>query len=104
VSGTKCSLGIHYGGASLVVAVQMPDIGQNVLQSSFATGNSSPNYCHILFRIAFLEEAFFFRNYTMNNVIIKHIDVDNATIIIRLDVKTLYVTLQNSRGNGKYYL
>ena len=87
-----------------MVAGQMPDIGQNVLQSSFGRGNSSLSYCHILFLIVFLDEAFFFRNYTMNYVIIMHIDGDNAIIVIRLDVKTLYFALRNSRGNGKDYL
>ena len=44
-------------GVGLVVAGQMRDIGQNVLKS-FETGSSGPGYCHILFRIAFLDERF----------------------------------------------
>jgi len=47
------------GGVGLAVTGQIRDIGQNFLQSSFQTGSSSnPNYCHIYFLIAFLEEAF----------------------------------------------
>jgi len=47
------------GGAGLEVTGQIRDIGQKVLQSSFQTGStSSPNYCHIYFLIAFLEEDF----------------------------------------------
>jgi len=52
----------------------------------------------------FWMRLFFFRNYAMNYVIIMHIDGDNAIIVIRLDVKTLYFALRNSRGNGKDYL
>jgi len=43
------------------VTGRVRDIGQNVLQYSFVTGSSSsssPSYCHIVFHIAFLEEAF----------------------------------------------
>jgi len=44
--------------ASLAVTGRIRD-GQNVLQSSFQTGSSSsPSYCHIIFIIAFVKEAF----------------------------------------------
>ena len=56
---TKCSPDIYYWGAGLAVTGRIWNIGQNVLQSPLQTrGSSSPSYFHIVFLIAFLEEAF----------------------------------------------
>ena len=58
-SGAKCWPDIYHWGAGLVVTGPMRDIGQKVLQSAFGIGSgNSHSYCHILFLMAFLEEAF----------------------------------------------
>ena len=68
-SGAKCWLDIDHWGAGLAVTWRIRDVGQNGLQSSFQTGNSSSSssiYFHIFFLIAFLEEPF------VRNVIIQY--------------------------------
>ena len=58
-SGAKCWLDICHWGAGLAVTGRKRDFGQNVIQSSFQTGNSdSPSYCHRFYLTVFLEEAF----------------------------------------------
>jgi len=57
--------GIYHCSFDLGVTGRTRNIGQNVLPSSFRTGSSSsPSYRHILFLLAFLEEAFV-RNITI---------------------------------------
>jgi hypothetical protein len=83
-SSAKCWLDIYHGGAGLAVTGRIPDIGQNVLQSSFQTwSSSSPSHCYIFFLIPFLEEAFI-RNIIIipciNYVILKLIMEDSKTL------------------------
>jgi hypothetical protein len=52
-------LDIYRRIASLAVTGSIRDIEQNVLQSLFQTVSSNaPNYFHIFFHIAFLEDTF----------------------------------------------
>jgi len=75
-NGAKCWLDIYHCSFGLAVTGRTRNIGQNVLPSSFRTASSSsPSYRHILFLLAFLEEAFV-RNITImlyiNYIIITH--------------------------------
>ena len=90
------------GVAGLAVADRICDIERKVVQSYFQTGSSSsPNYCHIFFRVAFLAED------CIKNIIV--ILCFHFIIIIynkcnAVKILRLHVFLQNSRGHAKEFL
>ena len=91
-SGVECWPDIYHLGAGLAVTGRIRAIGQNVLQSSFETrGRSSPSYCHILFLIAFLEEA-----YVRNIIIILCINC-----IITICINDNNAVINNNYGGCK---
>ena len=78
-SVAKCRMDIYHWGAGLAVTGRIRDIGQNVLQSSFRTENSSTT----TILTAFLEETFV-RNITIMlyiiYIIIIRINKNNTVI------------------------
>jgi len=57
-SGAKCWLDIYRWGTGRAVPGPIHDIGQNVLVFLQNRKKQRPSYCHVLFLIIFLEEAF----------------------------------------------